>query len=127
MMVTVVILGVLAAVALPTYRDNVAQGRRAEAKAALLEAAQYMERYANEFGSYSGSKAPTLPSIEVPKGATGSGIRYTIAIVNNAASFTLTAKPTGSMSGDKCGSYTITDTGVRGVTGASLTKEVCWK
>ena len=32
-----------------------------------------------------------------------------------------------SMASDKCGSYTLTSTGVRGVTGATLSRDECWK
>ena len=44
-MITVAIVGILAAVALPSYTSYVARGKRAEVRANMLEAAQFMERY----------------------------------------------------------------------------------
>ena len=43
-MITVAIVAILAAVAYPSYLDQVRRGNRAEAKAALMENAQFLER-----------------------------------------------------------------------------------
>lgn len=48
-MVTVAIVGILAAIALPNYTAYVAKARRADARTQLTQAAQFMQRY------YSGS------------------------------------------------------------------------
>ena len=45
LMVTVAIIGILAAVALPSYQNYVMQSNRAVAKAILLENAQFMEQF----------------------------------------------------------------------------------
>lgn len=130
LMIAVVILTVLAAVALPSYRENVAQSRRAEARAQLLEAAQYMERYASEGnGSYAvAAKPPVLPSTVVPKGASGTSVRYNISLVNNATTFTVKATPVNVMAGDKCAIFTLDNLGVRNLEGSpTLPKDKCWK
>ena len=57
LMVVVVIVGVLASIAYPSYRDQVRKTRRADAKSALLDAAAKMERYYTQFGRYSGTLA----------------------------------------------------------------------
>jgi len=45
LMIVVVIVGILAAIAYPNYRDFAARAKRTEAKAILLEIAQNQERY----------------------------------------------------------------------------------
>ena len=44
LMIVLAIVGILSAIAFPSYTKYVAKGKRAEARAALLESAQYMER-----------------------------------------------------------------------------------
>ena len=45
MMVTLIILAVLAAIALPSYQESVLKARRTEARAALMKTMQQQERY----------------------------------------------------------------------------------
>lgn len=54
LMITVAILGILAAVALPSYQESVLKGRRAEGRTALLELMQAQERYATQYNCYMG-------------------------------------------------------------------------
>ena len=44
LMITVAVLGIIAAVALPSYQDHVRRTNRAEAKSILLEMSQLLER-----------------------------------------------------------------------------------
>lgn len=52
LMVTVAIIGILAAVAYPAYTESVLKGRRAEARSALLNLLQQQERYLTQNGCY---------------------------------------------------------------------------
>ena len=54
LMITVAILGILAAIALPSYQESVLKGRRAEGRTALLELMQAQERYATQHNCYLG-------------------------------------------------------------------------
>ncbi|MFZ1609026.1 MAG: type IV pilin protein, partial [Rhodoferax sp.] len=45
LMITVAIIGILTAIALPSYRIYIERGDRASARAGLLEAQQFMERF----------------------------------------------------------------------------------
>lgn len=110
-MIVVAIVAILAAIALPSYTEYVRRGHRADARAGLLQAQQWLERAATATGTY-----PTA----LPTSLTWSGDsskRYTIALSGTAAAFTLTATPSGSQAGDKCGAYTLTNTGLRGANG----------
>ncbi|MGC1443605.1 MAG: prepilin-type N-terminal cleavage/methylation domain-containing protein, partial [Burkholderiaceae bacterium] len=45
LMITLVVIAILAAIALPSYGRYVQKASRAEAKSALLEASQFMQRF----------------------------------------------------------------------------------
>ncbi|WP_298208134.1 type IV pilin protein [Acidovorax sp.] len=126
-MIVVAIVAILTAIALPNYSEYVRRGHRAEARAALLQASQWMERAATATGTYPLTAAfpATLTTIQ-------SG-RYTIAATSPSAgtasgtTYTLTATPAGAQVGDRCGNYTLTHTGVRGAaSGALPLMTECW-
>lgn len=127
MLVTVAILGILVAIAIPSYQEYVARANRAEAKSALLENAQFMERYFMSNGFYSTVKdsgvAPNLPITILPQ--SGGTQTYGIAAAVANTTFTLTATAMNSMAGDNCGNFTLTHTGVKGASGALGAAE-CW-
>jgi type IV pilus assembly protein PilE len=82
LMIVVVIIGILAAVAYPNYRDFAARAKRNEAKAILLEIAQNEERFYlqnSRYGTLSelGYAADTIPT------DTGS---YSVTVNNPTAS-----------------------------------------
>ena len=121
LMIVVAIVGILSAVAYPSYTEYVRKGHRAEARAGLLQAAQWMERAATATGVYPDDIPTSLQSVP--------GGRYTISAESDGATFELTADPAGTQTGDKCGSYTLTHTGARDNTGlkTGTTKEECWR
>lgn len=52
MMIVVAVIGILAAVAYPSYQDSILKGRRAQARTALMELQQQQERYMTQFNCY---------------------------------------------------------------------------
>ncbi|MGI4847915.1 MAG: type IV pilin protein [Janthinobacterium lividum] len=127
LMIVVVIVGILAAVALPNYNEYVRRGRRSDAMSALTSGAQALERYYTENMSYNVPVTPsTLRTALVP--ATSTGGFYTIAWSNvSATTWTLTATPVvgSAQANDKCGSFSLTNTGVKGVSASTVAN--CWK
>lgn len=119
LMITVAIIGILAAVAYPSYREYVAKSRRAEAQALLMQSAQWMERFYAENYSYSANTAgvavtdATMFPARYSQSPTSGTAAYTIAVVPTATTYTITATRTGTMAADKCGNFQITHTGVR--------------
>lgn len=111
LMIVVAIVGILSAIAYPSYAEYIRRGHRAEARAGLLQAAQWMERAATATGTYPLAGAFPASLKEVPNK------RYDISIVSDGATFTLTATPKGPQANDKCGNYTLTHTGIRGAKG----------
>ncbi|MFZ3128180.1 MAG: type IV pilin protein [Rhodoferax sp.] len=124
LMITVAIIGILTAVALPSYRSYIERGKRANAKTVLLEAAQFMERYrSSNFKYVDGTgTAPALPS-RLQVSPSDGAKNYDISLVADAASFTLTATPSGWTDG-VCGNLTLNNLGVKGQ--SSGTAAACW-
>lgn len=123
LMVVVAIVGILAALAYPSYLQFIRRGHRAEARAALLQGAQWMERGATATGTYPAATAFPSALKAVPND------KYTISIVADASTFTLTATPKSApMLADKCGIYTLTNAGARTANGASSGSlfDECW-
>ncbi len=127
LMVTVAIIGILAAVALPSYQNHVMQSNRAVAKAILLENAQFMEQFYTENSRYDqtpGGVAVALPIAQSPRPG-GGAIQYNISLQAVALNtFTLQAIPAGSMAGDVCGTLTLANTGLQGASGGTVAQ--CW-
>ena len=112
LLISVSIVGILAAVAVPSYRSYVQKASRADAKSVLMENAQFLERYFSTNNTYTSG---TLLSAVVPKGATGSAIRYniTFSVTPSASGYTLSAAPANGQTGDSCGTLTLSHTGAQ--------------
>ncbi len=130
LMIVVAIIGILASIAYPSYQEYVRRGQRSEARAQLMEAAQFMERNFTMNNSYAGVGAAQLntagldQSPKLPQAAV-----YNIVPVTALATYTLTAVPVGGgmMAGDRCGTLRINQTGAQDVTGgATATAAECW-
>jgi len=126
LMIVVVVVAILASIAIPSYREYIARGHRAEARAGLLQAQQWLERAATATGVY----PTTLPATLTWAG--DSAKRYTIGLKagNTNAAFTLIATPkAGVQANDRCGDFTLTNTGAQGndhlISG--ITSEECWR
>ncbi|WP_435479212.1 type IV pilin protein [Variovorax sp. RT4R15] len=125
LMIVVAVVAILAAIALPGYGEYVKRSNRAEARAEMLKAEGWLERYYTENNRYSGTVTGTTNSAfsaiftTVPAGGTA---RYNITLAVTAATYTITAAPTGAMSGDVCGSYVKTSTGSLTSTGNNPSK-----
>lgn len=117
-MIVVAIIGILSSIAYPSYTEYVRKGHRANAMAGLLKAAQWMERAATATGKYPTSLPGDLEKVE--------GDRYTIALKDDSttAAFNLIATPKGAQVDDKCGDFTLTNTGAKGVSKSTVAD--CW-
>lgn len=112
-MITVAIIGILLAVALPSYSEYVKDGRRAEAQQYLMQQAGVLERNYTRLGRYPNAQAITFKQSDY--------YAYTYKPVSYTE-FSLTAAPKGDQVGDKCGSLSINQ---QGLTSASIAS--CWK
>ncbi|MCC5868349.1 MAG: type IV pilin protein [Gammaproteobacteria bacterium] len=119
LMIVVVIVGILAAIAFPSYTENVNSGRRADGQGALVNTAQRLERCFTQFNTYAGACGVAFPI------ASPEGFYQITAPVRTATTFTLVATPQGPQANDtRCGNLSLTHTGVRAATGTNPDR--CW-
>jgi type IV pilus assembly protein PilE len=124
-MIALAVVGLLSALAYPTYQQQVAKGRRTDAKQTLLELSQKMERYYTERGTYVGAalgNTGLFPNVS-------SGGYYSLAItVQTLDGFTVKATPRGSQTGDACASFLYNQLGEQAVSSdATLSAVKCWQ
>lgn len=123
LMITVAIIGILAAIALPSYQEHVLRTRRVTAGACLMEMAQFMERQYATAMSYE----VALPT---PSCKTELAEFYEFAFATSqptAATYTINASPLGAQSVDtKCSVLSLDQLGVKAVTGTNTVGN-CWR
>jgi type IV pilus assembly protein PilE len=126
MLITVAIIGILAAIAFPLYQNQIEQTRRTTAKSDLLELSQWMERrYSNAFDYRESGSNPVLRFNQSPQNGTAF---YNISFVGSVTrdTFTLQAAPTGGQANDDCGTLTVDEQGDRSATVAGAAVAGCW-
>lgn len=116
LMIVVAIVAILAAIAYPSYTRYVEQARRADGKAALLDAAQRLERCHTQTNAYDDEDC-TFAAVSPD------GFYAIAATVQQPMTFTLTATPQGAQANSPCGTYTLDSDGTRGSGGDN---DRCW-
>lgn len=137
MMITVAIIGILAAIAYPSYSQYILRGNRTEAQALLSDAAARQERYFAQNNLYVTAQAD-IGKLQL-KNTTGTGNdstvtsdtgKYKLTVDNPGGSggYRFTATPQGAQTADtKCGNLTLNAIGTRGVSASGASVNDCWK
>lgn len=135
LMITVAIVSILAAIAYPSYMNQVRKSRRAEAKTLLLEAANRQEQfYATQTpNSYTNDMtALGYGADPQPSGDRGAGENWYTVTVNNPAGcnitncFRLQATPVRDQANDtQCGTLSVTSLGQKAESGTGTVAD-CW-
>jgi type IV pilus assembly protein PilE len=127
-MVTIVVLAILAAIAVPSYSSQVRKSRRTDARSAVLDAAGREERFFAINNKYS-QTGTDLGYAAFP--ATVGGGYYTLSVQCAdkacATGFTATASAAGPQLQDTaCASFAVDQTGLQTATGAANAATTCW-
>ena len=121
-MITIAIIGVITAVAWPSYERYQEKGRRADGISALLQNSANLEKCFINHGAYNHARC----NVSVPSPSSSTENYYTIAIVRAADTYTITATPKNAQAGDaECATLTVDQLGEKKSTG-SATEKRCW-
>jgi len=135
LMIVIAIIGILAAIALPSYRDYVQRSRRADCEGALIGLSGAMERFFTTNNTYAGAAAggagtgaPTIFPTQCP--TDGGTATYNLTISSaGTTTYTLQAAPINAQADDACGTLTLTNQNVKGISSAvtGMTAANCWQ
>jgi type IV pilus assembly protein PilE len=118
-MIVIAIIGIIATIGYPSFTEYVKKGRRADVVGLLSDQAQILERFYSKNNVYTNVT-----------GLSAGNDYYTITPTITDQTFLVTAvrKAGAAMATDKCGDFTITNTGVRGMVNAQagLVTKDCW-
>lgn len=118
LLVVVAIMGILSAIAYPTYTSYLLKGNRAAAQAHLMDIAQHQQQYLLDMRSYATSVAGLSMLTPTPV-STYYTIQNPFTVGTTPSSFSVTAIPTGTQAGDSCGTLFIDNLG-------NKTPANCW-
>lgn len=135
LLIAVAIIGILAAIAIPSYEKQAMQSRRTDAKTALLDLASREERlfatnntYTNDPTQLYGSNA-TFP-LSVPGTGTNdyqiSVLMPSGAVPATGTTFLLQAVPINNQALDDCGTYQLDNTGAQTNINTHNPSSSCW-
>lgn len=117
LMITVAIVGILAAVAYPSYQDQVRKSRRNAAQAAMLEIAQKeMQLFLDTRSYVAAASAAALAGAPLRVAVESKVLDYydlAVAATDTPPTFTVTATPKGSQTAERCGTLTVTHLGAK--------------
>lgn len=128
LMITVAVVAILAAVALPAYQDYSRRGKRADARALLQTAAFAQEKYRAANASYASATTVLTGACPTSGSCSSTQGHYTLAITASTtapgANFTLTANAasTSQLADTGCTAIVYTKVGST----VSLTPAACW-
>ena len=122
LMIVVVVIGILTAIAYPSYRQYVAKAKRNEAKSCLLQIATLQERYYLQNATYTSD----MTKLGFPVGSnftTDSGSYICTVNAASASAFSATATyQNADAEADKCATFSIDGAGAK----TSTPFDDCW-
>ncbi len=129
-LLTLAIVGVLAALALPAYRDHLLRSARSEARLELMEVAAELERYHSRHGRYIDDARPLWGPEQAGRRRLTRQEQYEIEVQacpenDLRTCFVAVAWPRGAQSRDICGALRLSSDGARDAQGAA--EEDCWR
>lgn len=134
-MITVAIVGILAAIAYPSYQSYILRSHRSEGMALLSEAAARMERYYAQNSTYATATLSKLGLTSTANATTVNSANgyYSLTLGTlTATSYSLSAAPQNAQRSDSCGTLTLDSTGLKGAANTTATANAatvsnCWR
>lgn len=119
MLIVVAMVAILAAVALPSYREYIKKSYRSEAQSYLMTIAARQQQFLVDTRAFSALGPDNIAS--QPSNVTSAYAVTMVTVDGPPPTFTLTARPTAAQASEKCGTLTLDQTGTKtaAVTG-------CW-
>ncbi|NUO73961.1 MAG: prepilin-type N-terminal cleavage/methylation domain-containing protein [Frateuria sp.] len=125
LVVVVLIIAILAAVAIPSYRKYVVRSHRVDAQRALTELAARQERFLYSNNQY----ADNLGALGGSSSMAGSYYSVSVAGTSSAGTtYSVTATATGSQQQDdkQCQTLSLDQAGRQNSTGTTANDPACW-
>ncbi|TBR39753.1 MULTISPECIES: type IV pilin protein [Dyella] len=124
LMVVVMIIAILVAVALPSYRKYVVRTHRTDAQRALLDLATRQEQYFYSHNAY----ATAIADLGASSTVQGGLYQITTPIAASSTDYTIVATAVGTQQRDDapCQSMSMNRAGVQTSTGTTANNPVCW-
>ncbi len=111
LMITLVVVGILASIAYPSYTSHLRKSRRAEAQQVLMDIAARQQQLLLDSRAYAATLADT--GATVPPSAQ-TYYRFEVAAGTGVTpGFTATATPLGTQASDSCGTLSINEANVK--------------
>lgn len=112
LMVVVLVVAILAAIGIPSYRNHVIKTNRAAAESFMLQIANKQEQYLLDARTYTGTLGTGGLNLSVPNNVS---VNYTINLGNvTSTSFSITAIPTAVQADTRCGTIALDQSGSKG-------------
>lgn len=123
LMIVVIIIAILSAIAIPSYRKYVVRSHRVDAQRALLDLAGRQERF------FYSNNAYTATLSDLAGTASMAGQYYSVSIPSaSSTDYTMTATAAGTQQRDdsQCQSMSIDRSGAQTSTGSVANDPKCW-
>jgi type IV pilus assembly protein PilE len=124
LVIAAIVIAILAAIALPSYTEQVMKTRRAEGQAMLTDMAARLERCYTRFSAYDNAACAGVVA------GSSEGGWYAVSNTSSvtAQAYTLVVAPQKAQAtkDTKCANLTLTHTGVKGQSGTPPSGYKCW-
>lgn len=125
LLIVIAIIGILAAIAYPSYQVQITKSRRAEGRALILETAQALEKCKTLYGAYNNANCATRTAITTGNTIASAEGFYLVSASAGPAATTFTLQAAPQQADPVCGILTLTQAGLRGESGTG-TLDDCW-